>query len=67
MGTNPAIRLSAEQRQRKREITAGARRNFISEVMGHDKEKQKALNTWGARLSRMVSGLELVKAEQRDA
>jgi integrase len=27
------------------------------------KEKQEALNAWGARLSRIVSGLELVKAE----
>ncbi len=30
---------------------------------GYDKEKQEALNTWGARLGRIVSGLELVKAE----
>jgi hypothetical protein len=27
------------------------------------KEKQEALNAWGARLSRIVSGLELVRAE----
>jgi integrase len=26
----------------------------------YDKEKQEALNAWGARLSRVVSGLELV-------
>lgn len=31
-----------------------------------DKEKQEALNAWGARLSRIVSGLELVKAEYRE-
>jgi len=29
----------------------------------YDKEKQEALNAWGARLSRIVSGLELVKVE----
>jgi integrase len=29
----------------------------------YDKEKQEALNAWGARLGRIVSGLELVKAE----
>ena len=29
----------------------------------YDKEKQEALNAWGMRLSRIVSGLELVKAE----
>ena len=27
------------------------------------KEKREALNLWGARLSRIVSGLELVKTE----
>jgi hypothetical protein len=27
------------------------------------KEKQEALNAWGARLAKIVSGLELVKAE----
>jgi integrase len=30
----------------------------------YDKEKQEALNAWGARLSRIVSDLELVKREQ---
>jgi integrase len=29
----------------------------------YDKEKQEALDAWGARLGRIVSGLELVKAE----
>lgn len=29
----------------------------------YDKEKQEALNAWGARLSRIVSELELVKAD----
>ena len=33
----------------------------------YDKEKQEALNAWGARLSRIVSGLELVKAENEEA
>jgi hypothetical protein len=31
---------------------------------GYDKEKREALNAWGARLGRIVSGLELVKAEK---
>jgi len=33
----------------------------------YDKEKQEALNAWGARLGRIVSGLELVKAENEEA
>ena len=31
----------------------------------YDKEKQEALNAWGARLSRIVSGLELVDNKQK--
>jgi integrase len=31
------------------------------------KEKREALNAWGARLSRIVSGLELVKADSNEA
>ncbi len=34
---------------------------------GYDKEKQEALMAWGARLGRIVSGLELVKAENGEA
>jgi integrase len=30
------------------------------------KEKQEALNAWGNRLARLVSGFELVKAENSD-
>jgi len=30
------------------------------------KEKQEALNAWGSRLARLVSGYELVKAENSD-
>jgi integrase len=33
----------------------------------YDKEKQEALNAWGARLSRIVSGLELVKVENEES
>ncbi len=33
----------------------------------YDKEKQEALNAWGARLSRIVSDLELVKIEDSEA
>jgi hypothetical protein len=29
----------------------------------YDKAKQEALNAWGARLTRIVSGLEIVRAE----
>ena len=31
----------------------------------YDQEKQEALNAWGTRLSRIVSGLELVKTEAK--
>jgi hypothetical protein len=30
----------------------------------YDKEKREALNAWGARLSHIVSDLELVKKEE---
>jgi len=33
----------------------------------YDKEKQEALNAWGARLSRIVSDLELVGAKNDEA
>ncbi len=32
----------------------------------HLKEKQEALNAWGIRLARLVSGFELVKAENSE-
>ena len=31
----------------------------------YDKEKKEALNAWGARISRIVSGLEIVKTENQ--
>jgi integrase len=54
----------------------GIQRLVISKILNHiepgvtkvydrysyDKEKQEALNAWGARLARIVSGLELVGA-----
>ena len=33
----------------------------------HDKEKQEALNAWGARLSRIVSNLELAEVKDVEA
>ena len=33
----------------------------------YDKEKQEALNAWGARLSRIVSDMELVGAKNDEA
>ncbi len=33
----------------------------------YDKEKQEALNAWGARLARIVSDLELVRIEDGEA
>ncbi len=35
----------------------------VCDGYAYDKEKQEALNAWGARMARIVSGLELVKAE----
>ncbi len=59
----------------------GVPRLVISEILNHvepgvtkvydrhsyDKEKQEALNAWGARLSRIVGGLDLVKTENSEA
>ena len=33
----------------------------------YDREKREALNAWGMRLAKIVSGLELVKAENGEA
>jgi integrase len=33
----------------------------------YDKEKQEALNAWGSRLSKILSDLELVKTEKKEA
>jgi integrase len=40
--------------------------NKVYNRYDYRKEKREALNAWGARLSRVVSGMELVKAETVD-
>jgi len=53
-----------------REDTQSCRARGVTKVYdrnGYDKEKQEALNAWGARLSRIGSRLELVKAESGEA
>lgn len=60
-GYSQACHREDTQSCRAREFTKVYDRN------AYNKEKQEALNAWGARLSRIVSGLELVKAESGEA
>jgi len=49
-----------------RGLTAGSLK-ALGPGYAYDKEKREALDAWGARLSRIVSGLGLVRAERGEA
>jgi hypothetical protein len=49
----------------KHKVHVSNKDNGIVQVLdSYDKEKQEALNSWGTRLARIVSDLELVKSEE---